>query len=143
MLAFRMHGSRYNVFDPSGALLRDGRWHSAGTPVIYAAEHISLAVLETLIHAGGRRIPPRVITQINIPDTLRIESASWMDTPASQSFGDAWVAEQRSPVLRVPSIGVNQMESNFLFNPHHPDFSKVTHAKTRPFAFDPRFILFR
>jgi hypothetical protein len=34
------------------------------------------------------------------------------------------------------------MESNFVFNPAHPDFLKITHTKPQPFAFNPRFILF-
>jgi RES domain-containing protein len=137
-----MHSSSHTVFDTAGTFLHAGRWHSAGTRIVYAAQHISLAALETLIHAGGRKIPPRVITQIDIPELLAIESAPWMDIPASQSFGDAWAKELRSAVLRVPSIAVNQMESNFVLNPNHPDFSKITHTKPQSFAFDPRFIVF-
>ncbi len=137
-----MHAATQPVFDTTGSFLHPGRWHTAGTRVVYAAEHASLAVLETLIHAGGRKLPPRVITQINIPDHLSIEAISWLDSPASQAYGETWAAEQRSAVLRVPSIAVNRMESNFLFNPSHPDFSKITHATPQPFAFDPRFILF-
>jgi RES domain-containing protein len=142
MLVFRMHAATHPAFDTMGAFLHPGRWHTAGTRVVYAAGHVSLAVLETLIHAGGRKLPPRVITQIDIPNDLSIEATSWLDSPASQAYGDAWVAEQRSAVLKVPSIAVNRMESNFVFNPAHPDFLKITHTKPQPFAFDPRFILF-
>src|SRR5580658_5971967 len=117
MIVFRMHGISHGVFDTTGAVLQPGRWHSGGTRVVYAAEHVSLAVLETLIHAGGRKIPPRAITRIHIPDILSVESAPWMEMPDSQAFGDAWVTEARSAVLRVPSIAVNRMESNFVLNP--------------------------
>ena len=142
MLVFRMHAATHTVFDTTGSFLHPGRWHTAGTRIVYAAEHVSLAVLETLIHAGGRKLPPLVITQITIPDHLSIEASSWLDSPASQTYGTIWAAEQRSGVLRVPSIAVNRMESNFLFNPSHPDFSKITHTTPQPFNFDPRFILF-
>lgn len=137
-----MHGALHNVFDTAGAALREGRWHSAGTRVIYAAEHASLAVLETLIHAGGRKLPPRVLTRISIPDDLLIEEVLWMDMPESRAFGDQWVQEGRSAVLRVPSIAINRMESNYIFNPRHSDFSKIIHEAPLPFAFDSRFIFF-
>jgi RES domain-containing protein len=107
--------------------------------VIYAAEHASLAVLESLIHAGGRKLPPRAMTRIEIPDDLLVESAGWMEMPASQAFGEAWVREARTAVLRVPSVAVNRMESNFVMNPAHPDFARITHAPSQAFDFNPRF----
>ena len=141
MIVFRMHGISIGAFDSSGAFLQPGRWHSQGTRVIYAAEHASLAVLETLIHAGGRKLPPRAITRIQIPGSLTIESAPWMEMPDSQAFGDAWVSEARTPVLRVPSIAVNRMESNFVLNPGHPHFSQIRHDPPEEFVFNPRFSL--
>ena len=141
MQVFRMHGISYKAFDTAGALLHPGRWHSRGTRVVYAAEHASLATLETLIHAGGRRIPPRAMTRIHFPEDLLIESAPWIEMPASQTFGDAWVREGRSAVLRVPSIAVNWMESNFLLNPAHSDFPRIQHGIAERFHFDPRFFL--
>jgi RES domain-containing protein len=143
MIVFRMHGILHGTFDSLGAFLQPGRWHSAGTRVVYAAEHASLAVLETLIHAGGRKMPPRAITRIHLPDDLRIESAPWMEMPASQSFGDAWAREARTAVLRVPSMAVNRMESNFVLNPAHPDFSRIHPDTSEQFLFDPRFFLVR
>ena len=139
MIAYRMHGPAYDAFDSTGALLHAGRWHPAGTRVLYASEHASLAVLETLIHAGGRKIPPRSLTRITIPDDLAIESAGWLEMPASQSFGDAWVREGRTAVLRVPSIAVNQLESNLVLNPSHPDFVRISRSAAEPFIFSPRF----
>lgn len=143
MIVFRMHGISHGVFDTSGAFLQPGRWHSAGAHVIYSAEHVSLAVLETLIHAGGRKMPPRAISRIYLPDDLEIESAPWMEMPASQAFGDIWAREARTAVLRVPSIAVNRMESYFVLNPGHPDFSHIRHDRPERFLFDPRFFLSR
>jgi RES domain-containing protein len=141
MIVYRMHGAAYDAFDTTGSFRQPGRWHSAGTRVVYAAEHVSLAVLETLIHAGGRKIPPRLITRIHIPDGVEIEPADWLEMPASQEWGDRWVREARTLALRVPSIAVNQMESNFLLNPVHPDFSLIERDAAEEFVFNPRFFL--
>lgn len=126
-----------------GAILQPGRWHSQGTAVVYAAEHASLAVLEALIHAGGRKLPPRAITRIDLPDDLLIETAPWMEMPASQSYGDVWRREMRSAALRVPSIAVNGRESNFVFNPAHRDFALIHASAPEEFVFNPRFFLSR
>jgi len=139
LIAYRMHSPAHDAFDSTGAFLQPGRWHVAGTRVLYAAEHASLAVLETLIHAGGRKLPPRSLTRINIPDDVVIESADWAEVPASQLFGETWVREARTAVLRVPSVAVNRIESNFVFNPAHPDFMRITHEPAEPFVFNPRF----
>ncbi len=141
MIVFRMHGPAYGVFDSFGAFLYPGRWHLAGARVIYAAEHASLAALETLIHAGGRKMPPKAITRIRLPEELAIESAPWMEMPDSQAFGDAWARESRTAVLRVPSIAANRMESNFVLNSAHPDFSRIHPGTSEQFLFDPRFFL--
>jgi RES domain-containing protein len=141
MVVYRMHGASYDPFDTTGSFRQPGRWHSAGTRVIYAAEHISLAVLETLIHAGGRKIPPRSITRIRIPDGVEIEAADWLEMPSSQEWGDRWVSEARTMALRVPSIAVNQLESNFVLNPAHPDFARIGRDPAREFVFNPRFFL--
>jgi RES domain-containing protein len=141
MIVYRMHAISHDALDASGSFFQPGRWHSAGTRVVYAAEHVSLAVLETLIHAGGKKMPPRAITRIHFPDDLSIESAPWMEMPASQAFGDAWVKEARTAVLRVPSIAVNRMESNFIFNPVHAEFRRIRPEALGRFAFDPRFFL--
>ena len=143
MIVFRMHPPHYPVFDSTGAFLYAGRWHSSGMRVVYAAEHASLAVLETLIHAGGRKIPDRTITRIEIPDGVPVESAAWMEMPHSQDFGDRWVNQARTAVLRVPSIAMNRMESNFVFNPAHTDFSRIKTLTSETFPFDPRFFLAR
>lgn len=139
MIVFRMHARSYDVFDTTGSFLQPGRWHLRGTHVIYAAEHASLAVLETLIHAGGRKIPPRAMTRIEIPDDLAIESAPWAEMPNSQQFGEAWIKEERTAVLRVPSIAVNRMESNFVLNPRHSDFARIRRSNPEEFVFDARF----
>ncbi len=139
MFVFRMHHPRFATFDTTGAALYGGRWHSRGMHVVYTAEHASLAALETMIHASGDEVPRRSIARIHIPDGLPIQTAPWIEFPLSQNFGDQWVTEARSAVLRVASVVVNRMESNFVLNPRHPDFSRIRHEVPREFPFDPRF----
>ena len=139
MIVFRMHRTGADAFDTMGSFLYAGRWHKVGTRVVYTAEHASLAVLETLIHAGGRKIPPRSLTRIQVPDEIEVEEARWMEMPDSQTWGDYWAREKRSAVLRAPSIAVNCIESSFILNPAHPDFAKIHHHEPEEFRFDPRF----
>lgn len=42
-----------------------------------------------------------------------------------------------TPVLQVPSALI-ESESNYLLNPAHPDFQRITLGPERPFTFDPR-----
>jgi RES domain-containing protein len=136
-----MHPPAYGAFDTTGAFLRGGRWHSAGTRILYAAQHASLAVLETLVNSEGKKLPLRLITSILVPDSCSVEYSSWLEKSDSQRFGDAWIREKRSAVLGVPSVVVQKMELNFLLNPAHPDFSAITLQESSEFMFDPRFAL--
>jgi RES domain-containing protein len=66
--------------------------------------------------------------------------SSWRADPPpveTQAIGDEWVAAGTSVALRVPSTLVPG-ESNFLLNPHHPDFKKLKIFKPQSFRFDPR-----
>jgi RES domain-containing protein len=139
MFVYRMHRPSSHAFDTTGAYLHEGRWHSAGTRLIYAAQHASLAVLESLVNAAGRKLSPRLITRIFFPDGCAVEQAAWLDKPDSRRFGDAWVVERRTAILAVPSVVVNKMELNFLLNPAHPEFARFTCDPPEEFVFDPRF----
>jgi RES domain-containing protein len=134
-----MHGAAAAVFDTGGAVFREGRWHLRGTRIVYAAQHISLAALETLVHANSQVLPPKSITEIDVPESVAIETVAWMDMPDSQAFGSRWAEEARTAVLAVPSIVAQRMEMNFVLNPAHSDFAKITHGPARPFEFDARF----
>jgi RES domain-containing protein len=138
MIVFRMHPIAADPFGTTGSFLTAGRWHVAGSRVIYTAQYASLAVLETVIHAGRRKIPERAITRVHISDEVAIEQAPWMDMPDSQVFGALWLRELRSAALRVPSVAVSRMESNFVLNPGHPDFAMIQHDRPERFVFDPR-----
>ncbi len=136
----RIHGEAYDAFDTTGTFLFPGRWHTRGTRVVYAAAHVSLAALEVLVHAEGKKLPPKMLTRIRLPDGLSIEESPLLDFAMSQEFGDRWIAEMRSAALRVPSVAVNGLESNYLLNPAHPDFRRIRRDKAVAFSFDQRLL---
>ena len=141
MIIYRMHRTGFDALDSTGSFLGDGRWHTAGTRVIYGAEHVSLAALETLIHASEGRISERQLTEILIPDDLAIESTAWREIPESRRFGDGWARAAKTAVLRVPSIVVNKLEWNYIINPLHGDFGRIERGQSRAFVFDERFFM--
>lgn len=66
----------------------------------------------------------------------------WSVSPVPDStkeIGDLWIEESRSAVLMVPSAIVPD-ENNFLINPDHDDFEKLTLGKPRGFEFDSRLL---
>lgn len=135
------------AFDGEGARLFGGRWNSPKTPMVYTAQSQSLAALELLVHLGAAQL---LLSCSSIPvdfDPAWVEpvdpaalSPDWRAYPppkALQVLGDQWIAEERSAVLQVPSALIPE-ELNFLLNPNHPDFARVTIGPPTPFQFDPR-----
>ena len=149
--AWRVIKRRYRrqAFDGEGARLLGGRWNSPGTAVVYCSESLALATLEILVHLGDRSILASYLAfPVDIPDPLveaidpaRLPSG-WKNFPAPpalQRIGDDWVKEARTVALRVPSALV-EVESNFLLNPVHRDWSKVRVGRARALSLDPRLV---
>jgi RES domain-containing protein len=128
-------------------MLRGGRWNSIGQRVIYAAESYAGAMLEILVHAN-LSVPPKNhrVVRITIPDQLDIETVNphalsgWNseDLTATRAFGDRWLHELRTPVLRVPSVITEGRECNFLFNPAHSQFALIEAAPSEEVHWDIR-----
>ena len=141
MLVWRLCREPYADLGGEGARLYGGRWNSPGRPLIYTASTAALAVLEIRVHLD---LPPEllpddyVLVTIEASD-LEIEDVTFM--PADQRvFGDTWIREQRTPVLRVPSVIVPE-NKNVLVNPSHPAAVGVHIVETRRFEFDRRLWL--
>ena len=132
------------AFSGDGARLYGGRWNSAGASVIYTSGSKALAALESLVHLNPPVIFKYVAIPIEFSDTL-VEKlaalpADWTEEPppqATKDIGDLWVKEVRSAVLEIPSV-IIRGEPNYLLNPAHPEFKKITFGKSEPFSFDPR-----
>lgn len=136
----------YPIFDATGSTLYPGRWNDADTPVIYAGEHYSTAMLEKLAHAAGLMPPGQHYIEITLPRGLSFEVVTGDGLPAwdtvdpgvSRRFGAAWVRERRSAALLVPSY-VARIEHNVVINPQHPEFSHIEHGLPEPVWWDSRF----
>jgi RES domain-containing protein len=135
-----------------GAKTTGGRWNRAGTPVVYCAETISLAAVETLVHLGAGGLPlNRYLVSVEIPEAiwrrrqilpLQTAPVGWDALPTgkvSLDYGDAWLTALASALLVVPSIVVPE-ESNILINPQHPDASGLSATKLRKWRYDERLL---
>lgn len=138
-----------DAFSGEGARQFGGRWNSPGVAVVYSAEHVSLAVLEILVHVEHSGLLPNyVLFQVDFEEGL-VEALdlsalprNWRSYPAPlrlRTIGDEWVAEGRSAVLSVPSAVV-PLERLFLLNPRHPDFQRIKVGKPQPFSLDARLL---
>jgi len=133
------------AFSGEGARLFGGRWNSVGTSLVYTSESIALATLETCVHLyretdlSGYWVFP-VKFSSNLVKQLDLFPEGWDNDPIlpqSMKAGDKWVREAPTPVLKVPSVIV-PWEYNYLLNPDHPEFNKITIGKVKPFSIDTR-----
>ncbi len=138
-----------NPLDGEGAFRFGGRWSSVGTRIAYAAEHLSLAMVEYFVHLGADDIPEDlVLVRAQVPDgvariviTPKQLPPEWRQTPAPAALtgiGDRFVQENKAGILIVPSA-IAPSESNWLINPAHPAFSKIRVHTPEPFSYDSRF----
>lgn len=132
-----------------GARLYGGRWNSPGYPLVYTAEHASLAVLELLVHLGSSAVLSAYVLircefESEMVERVRAEQlpGAWRSSPPLfelRELGDQWIEAQRSVVLEVPSA-VLPIERNYLFNPAHADFKRVRVEEPQAFNSDPRLV---
>ena len=151
--AFRVVKKRWAkaAFDGEGARQWGGRWNSPGRPAVYCAGHVSLAILEVVVHADLALAPHYVVIPVDFDEAL-VESldpsrlpSSWRRHPAPVAvvaLGDEWLREARSAVLRVPSVVV-PMEPNFILNPLHPAFREIAIGKSEVLQVDARLSMGR
>ena len=134
----------------AGAKVTGGRWNRPGTALLYCAENIALASLETFVHLNASGLPlNRYLVRIEIPDatwnaavvlTAATAPVGWDAIPTgkvSLDAGDAWAASGVSALLRVPSVIVPE-EQNILINPLHADAKTITASKIRKWNYDAR-----
>lgn len=138
-----------DAFSGKGASRFPGRWNTPGTAVVYVSDSAALAALEMLVHTDVEAVLPAYLLfacsfgedLIERFDLGKLPS-NWQDDPpppALRQIGQQWVIEQRSAVLRIPSV-IIPIQSNYLLNPAHPDFAKITIADPVSFALDLRLL---
>ncbi len=128
-----------------GGLRASGRWHTAGRPIVYLAEHPALSLLEVLAHDVDAGELPRNYRWLKV-ETRRptgLESVpelprAWAtDLTTTRTIGDRWLAEARTPLLRVPSV-LSPESFNYLLNPAHPRARAARVIARCPYPLDPR-----
>lgn len=144
----------YTSEDLSGAGAKEsgGRWNAPGTALLYCADTISLASLETVVHLNTSALPlNRYLVRVEIPDTLWAAAKElpwdkaplgWDAIPAGKvsiEAGEKWIRSGKSALLKVPSVIIPE-EFNILINPNHPDAAAIKAKKIRKFTYDGRLL---
>lgn len=149
MMAYRIVLLRYgrtarNAFSGKSGMMTDGRWHSSGRLLDYAAESFSLATLERLVHYERFDcLEEHVIYQLDLPDseivTLAPLPSDWRNrhSAGAQAAGNVWYDAAVSPALKVPSV-VSPGECNLLVNARHPRWNWKWVVGRKRFRFNPR-----
>lgn len=149
MKAYRIGSRRHPLFDGRGAFLCGARWNTPGRRIIYAAQSLSAARLELLVHLPAGDVPEdHVWIEIDIPDDVSTETVAALVIPdwrapdyaATQAIGDAWYDESRSLILSVPSVPAYG-ERNLLINQDHAEFAKLRATAPQPLIWDERLFL--
>ena len=137
-----------SAFDGEGARIAGGRWNRIGIPMIYTADSLALAILEITVHLSKEDLLQKYYvhmsvqfdsTLVTLLDLAEIPD-DWDSLPPSEStqnIGTQWALSQKSVILKVPSTVVRQ-EFNYLINPVHPDFKKLSIGTPETVVFDPR-----
>ncbi|MCH2192896.1 RES family NAD+ phosphorylase [Kordia sp.] len=149
MIVYRIDRAkrRNNLLSGVGAEKIGGRWNEIGTRAVYTSQHISLAYLEVVMHLDITEDLPndRILVHINIPEEVSIQKLhklpkSWNTFPynsKTQQIFTRFVEENKYAVLKVPSAIVKD-EFNYILNPMHIDFHKISVVKIQKFSFDSR-----
>lgn len=137
--------SRHLELSGRGGLAFAGRWHHAGTPVVYLAGTPAGALIETCVHTSANDIPPSfTLLKITGPDLPFEElepstlDPGWIgQVEISRELGSEWLKRGSSALLRVPSALVPE-SANYLLNPLHKDAADFQIAKSFLYPFDAR-----
>lgn len=146
MLVFRIcHKKWSKSLKASGVA---ARWNSTGKYVIYTASSRALACLENIVHRSGlgsnelfRTVVIEVPTDISIIEVdIKTLPKDWIKSNTSsfcRKYGDRWIAQSKSCILKVPSA-IIPFEYNYLLNTLHPEFPKIIIHHFENFRFDVR-----
>ncbi len=137
-----------SAFSGEGARLYGGRWNPKGWAMIYTAESQSLALLELMVQDDPLRAR-YVLIPAHLPADLpatRVEVGQlpegWRTIGVRdvlQEMGRAWLESGVTAVLDVPSA-VLPGERNYLLNPRHPDFARISIGASELLDVDTRLL---
>lgn len=134
------------AFDGEGARIAGGRWNKIGIPMIYTADSLALAALETIVHLPKQELLKKIFSSIPVefdaglvitlnPADIPKDWDSFPPPESTQNISSEWALKKRSVVLKAPSTVIRE-EFNYLVNPAHPDFKKLSIGSPAKFVFD-------
>lgn len=147
MILYRIADDRYaDDLNGTGGQFVSGRWHHRGTQILYLTEHVSLAMLEVLVHSPS--LPEgRSLVTVSLPNNPSMLDVAidtlpegWQDWPYLEELADRtedWLREGECWIMRVPSAP-SSTEFNYLLNPRHPEHTSLKLVSIEPHPFDPR-----
>ena len=134
LLVYRIAKCEYiNDLSGTGAALYGGRWNHKGSYVLYTGSSSSLALLESIVHISSVIHLKLCLVCLQLPlnsikEVLESDLPSgWDKNPSPfdlKSIGDAFIKENQFLALKVPSA-IMPLESNYLINPAHKDFTLI------------------
>jgi RES domain-containing protein len=147
MEAYRICKKQYATdFSGEGAKLFGGRWNSEGIAALYASQHISLCVLEILVHSNEKQMVPNLnLMVLNIPNSWPLYNIdvdklkpNWQNhTSYSQFIGDNILKQDDYAGFTAPSVIIPQ-EFNIVLNPLFKGFKQLKLVDNNPFTLDSR-----
>lgn len=136
--------SNYADLTGQGGIRFSARWHSKGNPIVYCAESPAGALNEMLVHFEKATMPDSFrLLKISVPDKLEAAKAKlpkthWQsDVAITREIGDHWLKQNKTALLRVPSI-ITPETFNMLVNPAHQDARNIKITKIYKVPFDER-----
>lgn len=149
MNVYRLARRKYGIqLSGVGAAKSGNRWNSRGTEIIYTSSSRALAMAEVAVHLSIAMMPSDyLMLEILINDSRSILSIdpddlepNWNSFPhirSTQLIGDQFITDHQYGVMKVPSAVVSG-DHNYLINPKHSDFKKITIISQSDFKFDRR-----
>ncbi len=117
---------------------------------MYCAPNPATAVLEILVHNQVREpaaLSRHRFIKLEIPDDTSRDSVDESHLPTdwsrrvsvTRAWGDRWLREGRSAVLKVRSVLVPETY-NLIINPRHTDAWRIKHLTSFPYPLDSRLL---
>ena len=146
MILYRLSTAKWaKDISGEGSRLFGGRFNPKGMAALYTSENISLCILEILVRASKITIPDDyTLITLEIPETkideihLKKLKKDWAsETQYTQGIGEDFLKNNAALCLKVPSAIV-PLEHNFILNPAHKEFKKVSLQSTELLLLDKR-----
>jgi RES domain-containing protein len=148
MLVYRISQTKYiNDLSGEGARRYGGRWNRPGVPVLYTAQHLSLAVLELIVHFNAKDalMLPYSYISIDIPNDklIKLQDTIFQFENIEANNENLWKTldhyflNGKTLGLIVPSI-VIPIEYNVILNPLHMEYSSIKVIETARLNLDER-----